>query len=166
MKIIMSLPILPFGVGSGLTLPLLLGQAWPLPFLSFWLGPWPFHSLLFWLGLAFSSFGSGPGQARPEGQTPTPRRKGQPQPKGPTPTRRANPDPEKGQPPPKRKKGQPQTRKRKGQPQVQAREGPNPHPEKEVQPRPKRRKGQTTQGKEGPIPFPRVGRAYSSIFFK
>ena len=117
--IIMSLPILPKGVGSGLTRPLLFSQAWPspsgsglappLPFLL--AGPLAFPFSPFWLGLAFPSFGSGPGQPRPEGSTPTPRRKGQPSPRekrptqekegptptqekeGPTPTQRADSNP-------------------------------------------------------------------------
>ena len=79
--IIMSLPILPFGVGSGLTLPSLLGQAcpraWPSPSFPFgWALAFPLSP--FGLGLAFLSFGSGPGQPRPrEGRakTPTPRKK-------------------------------------------------------------------------------------------
>ena len=102
----MSLPIFPKGVGSALTLPLLLGQAWPLPFLSFWLDPWPFLSPLFgWLSpLAL-------GQTRPEGPTLTrkgranlhPRRKADPYPGKGGPTRQELPTPNcwkrKGQPP-------------------------------------------------------------------
>ena len=75
--IIISLPMLPFGVGSSLTLPLLLGQAWlspsrsgqapPLPFLL--AGPLAFPSSPFWLAFSLGAW--------------------------PTPTRRANPDPEK-----------------------------------------------------------------------
>ena len=103
--IIMSLPILPKGVGSGLSLLLLLRQAWPspsrsglAPHLPFLLaGPLAFPFSPFWLGLAFSSFGSGLANPDPEkeGPTLTPRMKGRPapkgQPRGPTVTRRANP---------------------------------------------------------------------------
>ena len=64
----MSLPILPFGVGSGLTLPLLLGQAWPIPFLSFWLGPWPSLSPLFGWALPFPLLGRGLANPDPKGQ--------------------------------------------------------------------------------------------------
>ena len=81
---ILSLPILRFVVGSDLTLPLLLGQAWP-PFLLALPLTFPFSP--FWLGLTFTSFGSGP--------TLTPRRKGQPhsEKEGPTLTPRKRPTP-------------------------------------------------------------------------
>ena len=71
--------------------PPLQDRAWSLPFLSFWLGPWPSHPLLWGRAWPFPLLGRGPGQPRPEGPTPTPRRKGQPQPQWPTPTLRANP---------------------------------------------------------------------------
>ena len=131
----------PFGVGSGLTLPLLLGHAWLSPsgsgLTSIRPGPPLQDRVPFLLAgpLAFSSFGSGPGQPRPEGPTltpkrkanPTPRRKGQPQPKGPSPTRRANPNPEKHEPTPTQEKEGPTPNPREGR--------ANPNPNCRPQPR-------------------------------
>ena len=68
----------PLGVGLSLTLYSWVGPGPPLPFLL--AGPLPSSFSPFWLGLAFASFGSEPGQTRPEGPTPTPEKE------GPTPT--------------------------------------------------------------------------------
>ena len=86
----MSLPILPFGVGSGLTLPF---QAWPSPSGSDLAPPLPFL-LAGLLAFPFSPFWL----AFPLGAWPTP-------------TRMANPDPEKEGPKPQPEKEKPKRKK-------------------------------------------------------
>ena len=151
----MSLPILPKGTGSGLTLPLLLGQAWPspsrsglathLPFLL--VGPLAFPFSPFWLGLAFPSFGS-----QPKGPTPNP--KGQPQPwEGPTLTpRERRPTHTQGKEGPIRQEGPTPNWQRKGQPPL--RKLPTPSQENE---------GPTPNLKRKANPYPRVGRVNPTL---
>ena len=125
-----------FTLGSG-PRPLLFGLGLACPL---WIGLAPFLS--FWLGLAFTSFWVWPGQPRPEEPTATPRRKGQPL--------------------PKRRNCQPQS---KGQPlssfpppsdiniikkivitMITTQNWPTP-----------------TQEKEGPTPYPRLGRPFTIL---
>ena len=142
---IMSLPILPKGVGSGLTLPLLLGQAWPspsgsglappLPFLL--AGPLAFPFSPFWL-----AFPLGAWPTRPELPTLTRKaeKEGRPLPREgrANPTGRANPKLEKEGQPPLRKLPTPS---QGGRANLHAeKEGPNPQPKKE-----KQKRNKTTQ---------------------
>ena len=123
---IMSLPILPKKEGPTPTSSLLCSwvgpgpplqdRAWPLTFLSFWLGPWPSLSPLFgWLSPL------GPGQPRPE---------------GPTLTRDRRPTPIQGREGQPDGKGQPQTGKGRGNPRSEncqhlpKEEGPTSTPRK------------------------------------
>ena len=133
--------------------PLLLGQAWLLPFLLAGLVAFPFS--LFGSGLAFSSFGSGPGQPDPKGPTPTPRRKGQqsPREKRPTITQgKEGPTQQEGPTPNWKRKGKHPLRKLPTPSQEW--EGPTLNPEEEGQPPyPLRRAN----------PYPRVGRANPTL---
>ena len=139
--LIMSLPILPKGVGSGLTLPLLLGQASPsgsglappLPFLL--AGPLAFPFSPFWLAL---SLGAWPTPTRKGRANLHPRKKADPYPREgrANPTRRADPKTGKGRSNSHSENCQ-HLPKEEGPTSTPRKKGQNPQPERE---KPKRKK--------------------------